>query len=266
MSALATIIVALGLASPPEVDPKLCPVQAVVPPAPDVGHPSWRLEAGLAFQPEQPRDYSCHPGVDCRSPSLYYVAGIISAQYRRLDQWSLGLTLALGRHEDLEVIPVDGFGIMTLRADFQLELGRGPGRFGAALRVSPVLVVGWSGTGSTVLTDLPGFALLIGERDLWGEVIVPAFPTDADPRLFYAGAGWHHGPYLLEGGVATFGSIGYAREEVSRAGTNFGLWLAATWTVPDGGGAPTPWELGAKTAIAYPFIAIATVAYRFDAP
>jgi len=249
-------------------EPWGCPVRGIDTDEPaliDAGPPVWRAEALLALQPDQPREHRCNRGVDCLSATRAFVAGAVRGSYEVPDAWSAALTLSLGHHEDFEGIPIGGFGVFIARADFQIELGRARGRFGAAVRVSPLIVVGWSDTGTALRSDIPALALLLGERDLWGEVIVPSFPTHADPRRFYAGAGWRQPRFVVEGGLATFGSLGYQRDEIDRAANHFGLWAQGTWLVPDGAGAASPWELSLRTAIAYPFIAVLAVGYRFEA-
>ncbi|MCC6623156.1 MAG: hypothetical protein IT385_17995 [Deltaproteobacteria bacterium] len=273
MSAPALVALA-ALVGAPEPQPAIdgadpwgCPVRAVDTDEPallDLGPTTWRLEGHLVFQPDQPREHRCNRGSDCLSASRSFVAGAVRATREVPGAWSAALTLSLGRHLDVERIPVDGFGVFIVRGDFQLELGRGRETFGAALRVSPVLVVGWSATGTALRSDFPGFALLLGRRDLWGEVIVPAFPTHLDPRRFYLGAGWRDARFELEGGFATFGSLGYQRDEIDRATNNLGVWVAGSWRVPDGDGRPSRWELFARAAIAWPFVTGLGVGYRFD--
>jgi len=131
----------------------------------------------------------------------------------------MGLVHAL----DQERLPVDGYSILTLRIDVQLEFGRTSTRLGAALRMSPILAYGWHDGGSAWATDIPGFAFLLGRTDLWGEVSVPPMPTPADPRLFHLAVGWTHPRISGLAGFGTFGSLGYQRNALELAGGKLGL-------------------------------------------
>ncbi|MFO0750457.1 MAG: hypothetical protein U1F43_33030 [Myxococcota bacterium] len=78
-------------------------------------------------------------------------------------------------------------------------------------------------------------ALLLGRTDLWGEVGIPALPTQADPRLFYAQVGWVTDRLSLEAGFASFGSLSFQHGELDRAGRSIGLWAAARTASADRG-------------------------------
>lgn len=222
----------------------------------------WRAEVLFALQPDQTRSVSCSRGLDCLTPARTYFAGALRGRFERPGAWWAGLTLSLGRAEDHERRPASGYGVLSLRADFQVELGRTAERLGIALRVSPTLIVGWSGDGAGLRTDIPAFAFLLGVRDLWGEVGLPSIPTHADPRLFFVQMGWRQPLFELEAGLATFGSLGYRVDEIRKVGGGFGVWLSGRARLE-----PTsPWEATLRLAIANPTILLLGVAWRAPAP
>lgn len=231
--------------------------------APPTAQPDfWRAELLLALQPDQTRSVSCGRGLDCLTPARSFLAAAMHGRFERPGAWWAALTMSLGRAEDHERVPTDGYGVFTLRADLQVELGRTAERLGVALRVSPTLIVGWSGAGAGVRTDLPAFAFLLGLRDLWGEVGLPSVPTHADPRLFFVQLGWRQPHFELAAGLATFGSLGYREDAIHKVGGGFGLWLSGRGRLT-----PTsPWEATLRLAIANPTILLLGIAWRAPPP
>jgi hypothetical protein len=185
--------------------------------------PPWDAEALLVVQPEQELDVKCNPGVDCLTPVKSLVGGAVRLGYRELDVWRFGATLGMAHAVDQEENPKPGYSLFSLRLDFDVELGRTVDQFGAALRISPSITYAWHSKGSAVGVDIPGFALLLGLRDLWGEVGVPTLPTPADPRLFYLAVGWRHPWVSGVAGAGTFSTVGYQRDELDRGGAWLGV-------------------------------------------
>lgn len=185
--------------------------------------PAWDAEAMLVAQPEQELDVKCNAGVDCMTPVKSLVGGAVRLGYREADVWGFAATLGLAHAVDQEENPPPGYSLLSLRLDFEVELGRTADRFGAALRISPSITWAWHPKGSALGVDIPGFALLLGLRDLWGEVGVPTLPTPADPRLFYLAFGWRHPWVSGVAGAGTFSTVGYQRDELDRGGA----WLGA---------------------------------------
>ena len=185
--------------------------------------PAWDAEALFLAQPEQDLDAKCNPGVDCMTPVKSLVGGAVRLGYQEVDVWRFAATLGVAHAVDQEENPRPGYSLLSLRLDFDVELGRTADRFGAALRISPSLTYGWHPKGSALGADLPGFALLLGLRDLWGEVGVPTLPTPADPRLFYVAFGWRHPRVSGVAGAGTFSTVGYQRDELDRGGAWLGV-------------------------------------------
>lgn len=185
--------------------------------------PPWDAEVLLVVQPEQELDVKCNPGVDCMTPVKSLVGGVARLGYHEADVWRFGATLGMAHAVDQEENPQPGYSLLSLRLDFDLELGRTADRFGGALRISPSITYAWHPKGSALGVDLPGFALLLGLRDLWGEVGVPTLPTPADPRLFYLAVGWRHPWVSGVAGAGTFSTVGYQRDELDRGGAWLGV-------------------------------------------
>lgn len=185
--------------------------------------PSWDGELLLHAQPEQDIDVKCNRRVDCLTPVKSSFGAAARVGYHEPDVWRFSATLGLAHAIDQEELPAGGYALLSLRLDFDVELGRTKDRFGAALRISPSLTYGWHDKGHALGVDLPGFALLLGLRDLWGEVGVPALPTAADPRLFYLAVGWRHRLVSGVAGAGTFSTVGYQRDAIDRGGS----WLGA---------------------------------------
>lgn len=222
------------------------------------GANAWRTELMFQGQPDQPVDYPCRAGLDCLSASRSFYGGAARVGFERPEKWSGLVTAAVGHAEDYEQLPVGGFGVASVRVDFQLELGRRARTFGAALRASQVLAIGWTDDTTAFRTDFPGFAVLLGRTDLWGEVGIPTLPTQIDPRLFYAEVGWATDRFRLEGGVATFGSLGFSGGEIDRASKSFGAWVAGRWAFAG------PWELNGQVAITYPCVVAVGIGYHWS--
>lgn len=206
MSSSAWLVAALTLASHAGASP-----------------PAWDAEAMLVAQPEQELEVKCNPGVDCMTSVKSLVGGAVRLGYREVDVWGFAATLGLAHAVDQEENPPPGYSLLSLRLDFDVELGRTADRFGAALRISPSLTWAWHPKGSALGVDIPGFALLLGLRDLWGEVGVPTLPTPADPRLFYLAVGWRHPWVSGVAGAGTFSTVGYQRDELDRGGAWLGV-------------------------------------------
>lgn len=238
---MIALVTALVLGIPPELEPD-----------PDV----WTLELGLHAQPDQERDHPCNPNVDCASPVQSFYAVSLAGSYEQPEIWSGRVTLGLGHGVDFEERPRGGFQVVTLRLDLQLELGRRRGEIGAALRVSQAIAAGWSSEQSAFGVDFPGFAVLVGTRELWGEVAIPTLPTQSDPRQFYAGIGWRPDGYTLDAGIAQFGALGYQHDTLDKTAANLGVWAHGTVRVAE------RWDVGAQLAIGYPLVLGATLAYR----
>lgn len=185
--------------------------------------PPWDAEVLFVAQPEQELDVKCNPGVDCMTPVKSLVGGAVRLGYHEPDAWRFGATLGVAHAVDQEENPRPGYSLLSLRLDFDVELGRTVDRFGAALRISPSLTYAWHPKGSAIGVDIPGFALLLGLRDLWGEVGVPTLPTPADPRLFYLAVGWRHPWVSGVAGAGTFSTVGYQRDELDRGGAWLGV-------------------------------------------
>ena len=192
-----------------------------------LGQPAWAapwdIEGLIAVQPEQEIEVTCNQRVDCMTPMRSSFGGAVRGGYRDAGVWGLSATLGFAHASDQEGIPTSGYSILSLRLDFEVELGRTADQFGAALRVSPILVYGWHDDGSALGVDLPGFALLLGRTDLWGEVGVPTLPTPTDPRLVYVAGGWQHPWVSGVAGFGTFGTLGYQRDEIDKAGSWLGV-------------------------------------------
>ncbi|TNF29876.1 MAG: hypothetical protein EP329_14720 [Deltaproteobacteria bacterium] len=185
------------------------------------------LEALLALQPEQTTDAPCNRGQDCPTPTRDSLAGGLRFTYDRVGSWSAVTTLTLGHATDQERQPPEGFSTAQLRVDLRFEISRAIDRFGVAFRVSPVVMLGWSDGGQAFRTDIPGLGLVLGRTDLWVEVVVPTLPTHDDPRFLALQVGWKQPLFTLEGGVAAFSSLTWARDELDRIGLGPGVWLAA---------------------------------------
>jgi len=235
--ALALIVAFAGIARGAEVEPAWEkgsseerptegePVQTepVEEDRPEPLRPPWEVELLVVAQPDQDLEISCNRGVDCKTPVRASFGGAFRAGFRDPGEWGLDATMGLVHALDQEQIPVNGYSVLTLRIDVQLEFGRTTKRFGAALRMSPILAYGWHDDGSAWATDIPGFAFLLGRTDLWGEVSVPPMPTPADPRLFHLAVGWTHPRISGIAGFGTFGTLGYQRNELDLAGGKLGL-------------------------------------------
>jgi len=185
----------------------------------------WRLELQWIGQPDQPQDHDCSRRVDCLSNTRSIHAGALSASYAETDTWSATLKLGLGRAYDWERRPASGFGVLSLRADVVIELGRTRDVFGLALRASPSVLYGWAGRGGELVIGFPGVAVLFGWRDLWGEIAVPAQPSHADPRLFYIQGAWRDDHFMAAAAIGTFGSLAFAGTHLQKAGSFIGVWL-----------------------------------------
>lgn len=219
----AAVLVAGSAAAAPDED--TTPSPALAAPSDDTSRRDaapWHIELLVLAQPEQSIEIRCNKGVDCLTPVKASFGGAVTARWTDRDMFGLGATLGLANAFDQERLPNPGYSVLWLQLDLDLELGRGPGRFGAALRVSPILFYGWHAEGSTWDTDLPGFTFALGERDLWVEVGVPTLPTPDDPRLFHLGVGWRHPRLSGLAGVGTFGTVGYQRDDIERAGSKLG--------------------------------------------
>jgi len=224
---------------PPPVDsPRLAPEPAVSPSAADAGEPAreadgpWAIELSINAEPEQPRDVPCNRGNDCLTGAKVYFGGAMRGAYRDPETWSVVATLGLTTFVDQEERP-PSYTALTLRTDLQVELGRGPDRFGAALRVSPVLVVAWAEPGVDVLSDVPGFALVLGTDTLWGEAGVRTVTTPSDPRGFHLAFGFVHERWSGTTGIATFSTLGFREGDVAPAGGTFGVYGDVTMRVTE---------------------------------
>lgn len=184
-----------------------------------------RLELQWLGQPDQPRDHTCSRSADCYSATRSFHAAALSARFVEEDSYALGLTLGLGHAFDWEKRPATGFGVLSLRADIQIELGRTGDDFGVAVRVSPGLLYGWADRGGSVQVDFPGLGAVFGWRDLWVELGLPAQPTHADPRLFYLQGAWRNEHFMAAAAVCTFGTHAFAGDDIEKSGAFFGVWL-----------------------------------------
>ncbi|PKN54966.1 MAG: hypothetical protein CVU56_23810 [Deltaproteobacteria bacterium HGW-Deltaproteobacteria-14] len=185
------------------------------------------LEALLSAQPDQTTDDPCNRGQDCPTAARSSLAGGLRFTYDRPGIWSATTAMTFGHASDQERRPPEGYDTFQLRVDLRFEINRGRHRFGLAFRVSPVLVVGWSDTDTTLRTDIPGLGLLLGRSDLWVEIGVPTLPTHDDPRFLSLVVGWRQPLFTLEGGIATFTSLTWARGALDRTGLGPGVWLTA---------------------------------------
>jgi|GEM_PF-1684650 len=204
---------------------------AAAPPAP-IAATQWAqevilLEALLAVQPDQTTDAPCHPGQDCPTPVRDSLAGGLRFTYDRPGRWSGAVALTFGHARDQERRPPEGFTTFQLRVDLVFEISRQIDRFGVAFRVSPVLMAGWTDREQAIRTDIPGLGLLLGRTDLWVEVAIPTLPTHDDPRFLALQVGWKQPLFTLEGGIAAFSSLTWARDDLDRTGLGPGLWLTA---------------------------------------
>ena len=181
----------------------------------------WAIELGLNAEPEQPHEVPCNRNQDCLTGAKAYFGGAIRAAYRDAHTWSLVATLGMTTMVDQEERP-PSYGVLSLRTDVQIELGRGPERFGAALRVSPVLVIAWAEPGVDVLTDFPGLALVLGTERYWGEVGIRTVPTPSDPRGFHLAFGFALERWSGTVGIGTFATLGFRGTEVEPAGGAIG--------------------------------------------
>ena len=120
------------------------PAPAPVLPVPIVALPDvWRAELLFAVQPDQVNvDLPCRGGIDCPTRARSFAAGGLRGEFDRPGRWSGAVTLAVAHAEDQERQPPGGYGVVSLRVDVQVELGRAADRFGLALRASPVLMAG----------------------------------------------------------------------------------------------------------------------------
>ena len=190
----------------------------------------WSLELMVLAEPEQPRDHDCGSR-DCFTPARASFGGGVRAVYREPHAWSLAATVALSTLVDQEQRP-PGYGALSARLDFQVELGRTADRFGCALRASEVLVLAWGEQSSSsdgdhgvdVLSDVPGVALVLGTTRLYGEAGLRVLPTPADPRVFHLAFGFDLGRWSGTAGIGTFGTLGFREGEVAAINTHFGLY------------------------------------------
>lgn len=185
----------------------------------------WRLELQWIGQPDQPQDHDCSRRFDCLSTTRSFSAGAIRAAYVDTDTWGILFTAGLGHAYDWERRPATGFGVLSLRADITVELGRTRDKFGLALRASPSVIYGWAGEGGSWFVGFPGVAVLFGWRDLWGEIAVPAQATHTDPRLFYVQGAWRDDRFMFAAALGTFGSLAFAGTEIDKSGAFIGVWL-----------------------------------------
>lgn len=192
----------------------------------------WGLELIVVAEPEQPQEVKCAPTVDCLTSAKAYFGGALRAAYREPEAWSLVATLGLATLVDQEERP-PSYAALTLRIDLQFELGRGREDFGAALRVSPVAALGWAEGEVGVVSDLPGFALVLGTARLWGEVGVRTLPTPADPRGFHLACGFVIDRWSGTAGLGTFATLGYDDEGLGAAGASIGAYGDVTVRVTE---------------------------------
>lgn len=207
-------------AAEPEDAPK---DEAPTQPSGDDEDGPWAVELIVVAEPEQPKDPKCAPNFDCLTPAKAYFGGAIRGSYQVPEEWSLGATLGLATHVDQEERP-PGYTALTLRVDFQLEIGRASEDFGAALRASPVAVLAWSDQTTAFATDVPGFALVLGTLEYWGEMGIRTLPTPSDPRGFHLAFGFALGRWSGTAGVGTFGTLGYRGDEVDTTSPSIGAY------------------------------------------
>ncbi len=201
------------------------PARSAPPVPPTTAWDGASLELQWLGQPDQPRDHTCSRRADCYSATRSFHAAAVSGRFVEEDSYAVGLTLGLGHAYDWEERPATGFGVLSLRADIQVEIGRTGDDFGVAVRVSPGLLYGWAGDGGSFQVDFPGVAAIFGWRDLWAELALPAQPTHADPRLFYLQAAWRDDQFMAAAAICTFGTHAFADDDIEKIGAFFGVWL-----------------------------------------
>ena len=185
----------------------------------------WSLELMVLAEPEQPRDHRCG-STDCVSPARASFGGGVRVALEVPESWSLVATAALSTLIDQEGRP-PGYGAFTFRVDGQVEIGRTAERFGCALRASQVLIVAWpeqAAGGADVLSDVPGFALVLGTTHLYGEAGLRVLPTPADPRVFHLAFGFDLDRWSGTAGIGTFGTLGFRQDRVHAVNTGFGIY------------------------------------------
>lgn len=225
--------IAIGLsntaarAAEPTPEPELAPV--IIEPAADG---PWALELSINAEPDQPRDVPCNRNQDCLTGAKAYFGGAIRGAYRDAHTWSIVATLGMTTLVDQEERP-PSYGALSLRTDVQVELGRGYDTFGAALRVSPVLVLGWGDAGVDVLTDFPGVALVLGTERYWGEAGIRTVPTPSDPRGFHLAFGFALERWSGTAGIGTFATLGFRGDEIAPAGGAIGGYGDVTMRVTE---------------------------------
>jgi hypothetical protein len=232
--------------------------RAEPPVAPTTAWDGTRVELQWLGQPDQPRDHTCTRRADCYSATRSFNAAAISGRFVEEDSYALGLTLGLGHAYDWERRPATGFGVLSLRADIQVEIGRTGDDFGVAVRISPGLLYGWAGEGGSFQPDFPGLGAIFGWRDLWLELGLPAQPTHADPRLFFLQAAWRNDHIMAAAAVCTFATHAFAGDDIEKAGAFFGVWLEGRARLWQG------FEAHVTLALSQPTVLGLGVAWAFD--
>lgn len=200
---------------------------------PDVARDGpWALELMIVAEPPQPVETSCGGQRDCLTASKAWFGGAARASFHAPEVVHVTTTLGLATIVDQEERP-PSYGVLSLRLDAQIEIGRRADRFGAALRASQVALMGWSDDGVDVTTDFPGAALVLGTTRLWGEVALRTIPSPPDPRGFHLALGMQLERWSGTAGVCTLGTLGMQHGELAEAGTTFGAYGDVTMRVTE---------------------------------